>query len=379
MIPFKKYHLLQLLNDYEQTAKPLDLQINHYFRANKALGSKDRAYIAQTAFDIVKWKGLLDALAPSPDWDQRLKVYEANKNSLDDPVSRYKDTFPLHVCVSFPHELFECLVNSYGAKKAAAICLASNRQAPTFVRANTLKISRNELLDIWSDLSVRPAARSKNGIIFDKRMNFFTLNEFKKGYFEVQDEGSQLLADLVQAKPGDHFMDYCAGSGGKTLAVAPQMENRGQIYLHDIRKNALIEAKKRLRRAGVENGQVIFNQSTKLSKLKRKMDWVLVDAPCSGTGTLRRNPDMKWKFANDALGSYVSKQRIIFERGLSFVKPGGHIVYATCSLLKEENQNQLDFFLKNHSLELSAEPFQSIPEDGGMDGFYGVVFKKPVK
>ncbi len=210
-------------------------------------------------------------------------------------------------------------------------------------------------------------------------MNFFSLDEFKKGYFEVQDEGSQILAELVQTKPGDQFMDYCAGSGGKSLSVAAEMKNRGQIYLHDIRKRALQEAKKRLRRAGVENAQVINSGSPKLSKLKKKIDWVLVDAPCSGTGTLRRNPDMKWKFASEMPGRLAAEQRVIFEQGLSFVKPGGHIVYATCSLLREENQNQLDHFLKTYDLKLVDEPFQSLPHEGGMDGFYGVVFKKPVK
>ncbi len=368
-----------MLDEYSRQSLPLDLLMNHYFRSNKALGSKDRAFVAQTAYDMVRWLGLLDALSQKTTWEERLKTYQSVKGRLENPLLYYRESLPLHSCVSFPKDLFDRLTLSFGKVKAVELCLQSNRQAPTFVRANTLKISRCELLRLWKDLPVRKAATSRNGIIFDKKMNFFSLDEFKKGYFEVQDEGSQILAELVRAKPGDQFMDYCAGSGGKSLAVAAEMKNRGQIYLHDIRKRALQEAKKRLRRAGVENAQVINAGSQRLFKLKKKMDWVLVDAPCSGTGTLRRNPDMKWKFTNEMLERLAAEQRVIFERGLSFVKPGGHIVYATCSLLQEENQNQLDHFLNTYGLQLADEPFQSLPQKGEMDGFYGVAFKKPVK
>ncbi len=121
--------------------------------------------------------------------------------------------------------------------------------------------------------------------------------EFKQGLFEVQDEGSQLIANLMDPTPGDQVMDYCAGSGGKTLAFAPKMQHRGQIYLHDIRPWALDEARKRLKRAGIQNAQVVLPEDPKLNKLRGKMDWVLVDAPCTGSGTFRRNPDMKWKFS----------------------------------------------------------------------------------
>jgi 16S rRNA C967 or C1407 C5-methylase (RsmB/RsmF family) len=223
---------------------------------------------------------------------------------------------------------------------------------------------------------VVPTSTSPLGITFQKKINFFELPEFKEGLFEVQDEGSQLLAFLVKAKPGQQVLDYCAGSGGKTLAFAPSMQNKGQIFLHDVRPKALLECRKRLRRAGIQNAQTVAHDSPKLSKLKKKMDWVLVDAPCTGTGTLRRNPDMKWKFSQEILSRLIGQQRMIFEKALSYMRPEGRIVYATCSILQEENQEQIEHFLKTYSLELEGETFQTFPALGGMDGFFGAILKK---
>jgi 16S rRNA C967 or C1407 C5-methylase (RsmB/RsmF family) len=154
------------------------------------------------------------------------------------------------------------------------------------------------------------------------------------------------------------------------------MEHKGQIYLHDIRPFALQEAKKRLKRAGIQNSQILLPESPHLSKLKKKMDWVLVDAPCTGTGTLRRNPDMKWKFDETILPRLVGQQRAIFEKALSFLHPEGRIVYGTCSLLEAENQLQLEHFLKTYSLVVEGEVFQTFPAKGEMDGFFGVVLKR---
>ena len=187
----------------------------------------------------------------------------------------------------------------------------------------------------------------------------------------MQDEASQQVAALVQAKPGDHVLDYCSGSGGKALAFAPAMDGKGQIYLHDIRAHILQEAKRRLKRAGVQNAQVLTTD--KLKPLKKKCDWVLVDAPCTGTGTLRRNPDMKWRFTGEMLQRLIGEQRTIFEKALSYLKPEGRIVYATCSILKEENSEQIAHFLKTYGLKLEDSPLQTLPEEGGMDGFFGAV------
>ncbi|KAL8430316.1 hypothetical protein ACSSS7_005984 [Eimeria intestinalis] len=229
--------------------------------------------------------------------------------------------------------------------------------------------------------------------------------EFQRGYFEIQDEASQLAALKVAAKPGDKVLDYCAGSGGKTLAFGPQMENKGKIYLHDVRHRMLQEAKKRLKRARIANYTILPEGSPVLPKLAGSMDWVVCDVPCSGTGALRRSPEMKWKYEDD--------KRHIFSRALQYAKPKtGKIVYITCSILDEENVQQVfslkaalfdsdlnrvalraagfliallsfslpplilqvKFFCQQHGLVLTEPPFHSLPTSHGMDGFFCATF-----
>lgn len=372
--PFREYHILEILDTYEVQPLPLDLFLRNYFRAHTALGSKDRGEIAETVYALTRWRGLLDFLvSPVKTWDARLSCYR----SWDLDALQQREDIPMHVRLSFPKVLFELIEQSHGYDKACELCRISNTVAPTAVRINTMKTTRAAMLEKWQNVyPVAACPVSENGIVFKKRINFFAMPEFKEGLFEIQDEGSQLLASLVQAESGQLVMDYCAGAGGKTLAFAPRMQNKGQIYLHDVRKHALQDARKRLRRAGIQNAQVVQAEDDKLKKLKKKMDWVLVDAPCSGTGTMRRNPDMKWRFDVETLERLVGQQRMIFERALSFLKPDGKIVYATCSLLKEENELQLAHFMKTYDLELAADVFQSLPYVGGMDGFYGVVLKR---
>ena len=385
-IPFREFHLFQLLESYSQQKLPIDLVINHYFRDHPALGSKDRAFIAETVYALIRWQSSLNALAsktfnsPSPSWQERYQTYlTVDMDQLQQELEQLEQRgdISLSTRVSCPPVLFDLLVKNYGLEQAREICLISNTQAPTTVRANVLKISRDNLLEKWKETyEVSPTHTSPHGITFHKKMNFFQLPEFKEGLFEIQDEGSQLLAQLMQVKPGQHVLDYCAGSGGKTLAFAPVMEGKGQIYVHDIRPFALQEAKRRLARAGVQNYQILLPDSPQIKKIKKKMDWVLVDAPCSGTGTLRRNPDMKWKFDAEMLDRLVGQQRTIFEKALSFLKPDGRIVYATCSLLKEENELQLQHFLSTYSLKIEGEPFRTLPTKGGMDGFFGVILSR---
>jgi 16S rRNA (cytosine967-C5)-methyltransferase len=373
-VPFREHHLLAIFNSYEIQAGPLDLFLRNYFRANKAVGAKDRKAIADAVYGIIRWRGLLDNLIGKPlTWKRRYDCFQKFS-----PEKHLSDAnIPLHIRLSFPKNLFTILKENLGEDKVLEFCLACNASAPTTVRVNTLQTSREFLLSKWEkEHSVTACALSATGITFHKKINFFALPEFKQGFFEVQDEASQLIADLVQAAPGDHVLDFCAGSGGKSLAIAPKMENKGQLYLHDIRPLALQEAKKRLKRAGIQNAQLLFCDSPNKTALKNTMDWVLVDAPCSGMGTLRRNPDMKWKFDENALNRLIEEQRIIFEEALSFVKPGGKIVYATCSVLPIENIIQAEFFERHFKLERIADPFSSFPQKGGMDGFFGIVFTK---
>jgi len=374
LLSFRDHHLLTLLNDYEDQKLPLDLFVRNYFKSHSALGSKDRGEIAETLYALIRWQRLLDHLIGSEcGWPQRLICFRkgAWKASIEDK------SIPTAIRVSFPDELFEKLKESHGEEKAIAIALASNEQAPTAVRANLLKTTREKLIEKWAPLyDVVPCEHSKSGIIFRKKIALFTLPEFKEGLFEVQDEASQLVSQLVQVKPGDQVLDYCAGSGGKTLGFAPHLQGKGQVFLHDVRPYVLLEAKKRLKRAGIQNAQVINAEADYLKKLKKKMDWVLVDAPCSGTGTLRRNPDMKWKYENAMLERLKSLQRVVFEKALSYLKPDGKIVYATCSLLNEENEEQAAHFEKTYGLKRISDPFASVPSLGQMDGFYGIVLEK---
>lgn len=373
-LSFPEYHLFQILKRFDHQHLPLDLFINHYFRANKALGSKDRQQILENIYGMTRWLSLLDHLVEGqPSWEKRYQVYQ----TFQPDQFLYVNSIPLNVRVSFPEELFQLLVKQYGEEKAVKLCQICNTQAPITIRTNPLKISRDVLLDRFAQrFDVAPCEHSDLGILFKKREPLASLPEFKEGFFEIQDEASQLAASLVDVQPGQHVLDYCAGAGGKTLAFAHKLQNQGQIYLHDIRSFILTKARERLKRAGIQNAQYLPPDHAHLSKLKKKMDWVLVDAPCSGTGTLRRNPDQKWKFSQETLTRLLGQQRMIFEKGLSYLKPGGKIVYATCSLLRDENEKQVEHFLATYPLKLVKDPFVSLPTYGGMDGFFAVVLER---
>jgi len=367
-ILFRQKHFFQILHSFDPNKGPLDLFISRYFRSHPQLGSKDRLFIVERLYTFFRWKSLLEG-----------KEEEALFELLEKDLSTYGNTsLEEHVRVSFPKDLFEALQRRW-KEKTLSICFASNKEAPITLRTNSMKISRKELIERLqsSGIEAKENPQGKDAITLSRRLNVWILPEFKEGFFEMQDAGSQKVAELIEVKPGDSFLDYCAGSGGKALACAPKMKNRGQIFLHDIRPKALQEAKKRLKRAGIQNAQCILNNEKKrLKLLKGRMDFVLVDVPCSGTGTLRRNPDMKWLFSSEKLASLIKEQREIFDQAFSFVRAGGTIIYATCSLLAEENEEQIEHFLSRYPLKIVGEPFQSVPEDGKMDGFFAVCMQK---
>lgn len=373
---FREFHLIKILESFESTNLPLDVFLSQYFRKYRAIGSKDRKEIANKIYALIRWQGLVDFYCSCPnEWKERLKILDtlSIKKSLKD------ETIPSHIKVSFPKYLFSLLEEHYGLEKAISICLASNTPAPTTIRTNVLKTTRQNLFQDWKKkFSVNLTKSSLFGIRFEEKINFGALEEFKNGFFEVQDEASQLVANLVDGKPGDQILDYCAGSGGKTLAFAHKLQGKGQIYLHDIRPKALLEAKRRLKRAGIENAQILNSDSPTKKKLLGKFDWVFVDVPCSGSGTLRRNPDLKWKFNQNTLDPLINEQRKIFEEALAYLAPNGKIIYASCSILPQENEHQIDFFQQNHGLELANKPFRSVPIEDGMDGFFAAVLKRVV-
>jgi 16S rRNA (cytosine967-C5)-methyltransferase len=350
---FREHHLRELLGKIRSESTHLDVLLRHYFRNNKALGSKDRAWVSETLYHYIRWKNLYDTL----------KL---------DPIAPLPATTDLSLALKLgtPQKLIDILTAAYGAEKTAEICQINQTRAPITLRANLLKISRDDLLQkLQPQLELVPTDHSPWGINCGSKVNFAALSEFQEGLFEVQDEASQLGAALVHPLSKQQILDYCAGAGGKSLAVAPLMRRSGQLYLHDIRPQALLEAKKRLRRGGIQNAQ--FNLPPK----KKSMDWVMVDVPCSGTGTYRRNPDLKWKFEAIDLPCLIQEQRNIFDQALHYLHPHGTIVYMTCSILPEENEQQTDFFQKKYSLQV-VEKFQTLPLLKGMDGFFAVSLRK---
>lgn len=372
-LPYCDHHICAFLQLFEESNKPLDLLLSDYLRAHKSIGAHDRRTIGEILYGMVRWKTLIDYFSLSSYPNDRLSCFrklsiaECQKNS----------SIPEPIRFGLPEFLYTRFKTIFGADKIEQLCHTLNTPAPTTIRVNTLKSTREEFLKRFEGkIEFHPCARAPHGLYLEKRMPLFTLPEFKEGLFEVQDEGSQLVAQLISPNPGEHVLDYCSGSGGKTLAFAPAMKGKGQIYLHDVRPHVLVEAKKRLNRAGIQNIQCLSPGHSQLPRMQGKMDWVLVDAPCSGTGTLRRNPDCKWKIDPAMIQRLVEQQREIVKEALPYLKTGGILVYATCSILPEENEEQLATFLKEYPLLLEADPLQLLPEEGGMDGFFAVKLRK---
>jgi 16S rRNA (cytosine967-C5)-methyltransferase len=370
---FRQNHLLQILCSWEREYSPLDFFLSTYFKKHKCLGSHDRKEIAETIFRLIRFKGLLDQFIPSPkSWEKRLAALQTISLNPSD----HKD-LPAHIRVSFPKFLFDLLLKGYGEENALSLCSILNQKAPQVIRANTHLISREALIAKWKDtFQVTACKQSDVGIQFLQRTSLFHLDDFKKGLFEMQDEGSQLIASEVAAKPGMHVLDFCAGSGGKSLAFAPQMNGSGQIYLHDIRDSILHQAKKRFKRAQIQNVQFIPYKHKNLKRLKGKMDIILLDVPCSGTGTLRRNPEQKWHFTPEKLERLIQTQREICHEAIQYLKPGGKLIFATCSVLQEENEDQVVYITSNLPLTLVKEPTHLFPRENGNDGFFSATFQR---
>lgn len=368
---FRKTHLLRIVENYKPGLLPIDSCLRDYFRKHHALGSKDRKFITEKIYEMIRFRDLIDHFTERGSWEERLALIE--RGVYD--VQKAGAHLPPYLRLSMPKPLFTLLANQYGEKKAIELCEELNREAPITIRVNPLKISRDALMELWYGFfPMEKTERSPLGIKIGKRAPLLQTEEYRKGYFEIQDEGSQLLALLVDAKKGMNILDFCAGSGGKSLALAPQMQGTGQLYLHDIRQSSLKNAKQRLARASIQNVQFLLaDEKKKWARLEGKMDRVLLDVPCTGTGTLRRNPDMKWRFTNTLLEETTSLQREIVAKAVTYLKPGGKLIYTTCSLLQQENQDQIAFFEKAHNLVRLQPDFFTLPTSGGPDGFFGAV------
>ena len=300
--------------------------------------------------------------------------------------------YPL--AASLPDELAAHFLREFGAQAEAA-AEAMNERAPLCIRVNTLKTTREALRARLAEegVTAEPTARSPLGLVLDGRINAFSLPSFREGLFEVQDEGSQLLGMLVDPPP-TRVVDACAGAGGKALQLAAEMKNRGELFALDVEAGRLEELKRRARRAGVHNvrARTIPADDTALEALKDlvgRADRVLVDAPCSGTGTLRRKPDARYRFTPALLAEHVARQGQLLSRFAQLVKPGGQLVYGTCSVLRVENEAVVEAFLAAHpdfSLKPATERLPATAADTapaghlrlyphlhGTDGFFGAL------
>ncbi|GIX63791.1 ribosomal RNA small subunit methyltransferase B, putative [Babesia caballi] len=324
---------------------PLDTFLRHYFRVNRvAAGS--RAWIAEHVYEIQRWRGLIAHLSPKPvTWTGMLNTYLLHQRWRF--MTGHKG-LPPHLRCSFPEPLFALMERQFGPDRALEICHVLNEEPVTFLRVNTLRTSRDKAYKflLHKGVPVEKCAESPCGLLLTNKKALLESPEYHKGIVEIQDLSSQLCGLKVEAQPGDHVLDYCAGSGGKALVFGPRMANKGRIYLHDVNESLLLKAKRRLKRAGIRNYLVVDPNVAAMRQYTGKMDWVVVDVPCTGVGAFRRNPDRKWAFSVDQVAHYTATQRSIVDNALLFLKPGGRLVYITCSVFDEENDLQVVFALR---------------------------------
>jgi 16S rRNA (cytosine967-C5)-methyltransferase len=319
---------------------------------------------------------------------------------IDDVIaSERKAVTRIALGASLPDWLAEAFARDWG-DEAEALAKALNERAPMTVRANLLKTTRDELAAALANekLDTSPGKWCATALHVDTRTNLFGLAAFKEGRMEAQDEGSQLLAELVQPRGAKIVVDLCAGAGGKTLALAALLGNRGRLYASDIDASKLEELRRRARRAGVSNHQAAqlpadspggrWEWPAPFAAIVGKADRVLVDAPCSGVGSFRRNPEARWRLAADDLPRFAARQRMLIDRAAELTAPGGLIIYGTCTVLRVENDDVVDAALAaRQDLELVPPPdaayasrdgrfFQVTPHRHGTDGFFGAVLRK---
>ncbi|MCB0451416.1 MAG: class I SAM-dependent methyltransferase [Aequorivita sp.] len=382
--------------------KQADKVLKNTLKRDKRWGARDRAFIAETTYDIVRWKRLYAEIAEVREPFDRPNLFRlftvwATLNGIaipewkqfeDTPTRRIKGKFDELSKIrkyreSIPDWLDELGQKELGKKWDKEIA-ALNQQADVVLRVNTLKTTveklQNELADL--DIETEILKGYPDALKLKERTNVFTTDAFKNGLFEVQDASSQKVAEILNAKPGMRVIDACAGAGGKSLHIATMMQNKGQLIAMDIYENKLNELKRRARRNDIFNIETRVIDSTKvIKKLIDKADKVLIDAPCSGLGVLKRNPDAKWKLQPEFMDKIHTTQKELLDSYSRMVKPGGQMVYATCSILPSENEMQVKAFLsreegKDFTL-LNEEKI--MPSKSGFDGFYISLLQKKNK
>lgn len=384
--------VVQALDEIFEQGAYADKVIQRNLKNQRQWGARDRRFFAETVYEIVRWERLLAYLADDndlwkiwaaywvrqghelPDWPE-LEGFSAEKIK-----QRQKDIPSFAIAQSIPDWMDKVLNQEIGPEYKEVV-RALNQPAEVFLRVNGLKTTVEELIPVLKEAGI-DAERVSDDLPFalrlKERKNVFITEPFKKGLFEVQDAASQMVAPLLDVQPGHRVIDACAGAGGKSLHLAALMKNKGKILSLDIHEWKLKELKVRARRDGVD---VIETRPIESSKVIKRLydtaDRVLLDVPCSGMGVLRRNPDSKWKLSEDEIARLHDLQYEILTNYSGMTKKGGKLVYATCSLLPSENEQQIQKFLQANGDKWTLEKEIHLrPDREGFDGFYAALLKR---
>lgn len=369
-----------------------DKVIEKVLRSNPKWGARDRAFIAESVYEIVRWKRLIEKLSPSNDYyqwfgtywvlqDRTLPDWREFKGINGEKIRHYRSKISERAILQSIPDWMEEMGSSQLGDKWDEEINSLNEQAQVVLRANTLKTARTDLKVKLEELDVKAYIPRDypDALVLLKRKNVFRTPLFKEGLFEVQDASSQMVAAALEVEPGMRVIDACAGAGGKALHLAALMENKGRILAMDTEGWKLQNAKLRARRAGISILETKPIESNKtIKRLHESADRLLLDVPCSGLGVLKRNPDTKWKLSEGSIGKVQVLQKEILSQYPSMLKPGGIMVYATCSILPSENNKQVEAFLASENgqnFELIEET-QVLSHESGFDGFYIAKIRK---
>ena len=374
-----------------------DKAIERLFKANRRWGARDRAFVAESVYEIVRhWRLLWHVmgeeptlrrkkmyhifalyrliqgryLPPDPKWNEILALWP----DLQERLSSIKEP---NIRESFPDWLAELIAPG---KDWSSLAHSLNQPAGLHIRVNSMLSTRQEVMDILRSEGIEstPLPYNEEGLALSERVNVFRLASFQRGLYEVQDGGSQLIAPFLNPQPGERIIDACAGAGGKTLHMAALMHNKGQILALDVEEHKLNELRRRASRNRVDTIETrLIDGSKVIKRLHHSADRLLLDVPCTGTGVIRRNPDTKWKLREEYFQRVLSIQREILDTYTDMLRPGGLMVYATCSVIDNENHRQVDDFLKRKKGEYTlVTDRQILPTELDADGFYMALIQK---
>jgi 16S rRNA (cytosine967-C5)-methyltransferase len=354
--------------------------LTRLLRRQPALSGPERAVVAEALFGVALWRRRLRHQAPDDSPSALLEALVRETSRRPEAATQALLDWPARL--SYPDWVATAFSHALGAE-AEAFAAASNLPGPITVRANRLRLTREALQRRLFGEGVKaiPTAHAPDGLFLAGRPNILGLPSHQAGLFEVQDEGSQLVGLCLGARPGDHVLDICAGSGGKTLLLGASMKDDGRLFAHDVDASALERLSHRAARAGVQRSLRVLHELP----ADLRASHVLVDVPCSALGTLRRGPDARWRLQEASLSAFPPLQSELLEVAAAHTAPGGRLVYATCTVLTEENQDVVTRFLAGHS-DFAREPapvsaelrsqdgdLLTLPHRHGMDGFYAAV------